>query len=93
MNPTTPKRSGRARRGELPEPDQDELASQSFQFEPDGRLAAEPALDEEPPPPPDLRDGASAESASEGRAAATEALAARILANLNAPQAEAVTTT
>jgi len=93
VNPTTPRRSGRARRGELPEPDQDELASQSFQFEPDGRLAAEPAFDEEPPPPPDLRDGASAESASDGRVAATEALGARILATLNAPQAEAVTTT
>ncbi|TME82144.1 MAG: hypothetical protein E6I45_06600 [Chloroflexi bacterium] len=96
MNPTTPKRRGRARRGDVPEPDGEELASQRFQFEPgDGPVVVEPATDEEPP----LPSGSDGTSAASGRAEtsavgpATDVLAARIFANLNPPQAEAVRTT
>ena len=86
MNPTTPKRRGRARRGDVPEPDGEELASQRFQFEPgDGPVVVEPATDEEPP----LPSGSDGTSAASGRAETsavgpgTDVLAARIFANLN----------
>jgi DNA helicase-2/ATP-dependent DNA helicase PcrA len=95
VNPTTPKRRGRARRGDVPEPDIEEVASQRFQFEPgESPVAVEPTFDEEPPLPADRDGTATSRSATRTTGGpATEALAARILANLNPPQAEAVTTT
>jgi DNA helicase-2/ATP-dependent DNA helicase PcrA len=97
VNPTTPKRRGRARRGDVPEPELEELASQPFQFDTvEGPAPTEPAFDEEPPPPGDSSEIAAAPGApanTTAGSAATEALAARILANLNPPQADAVTTT
>ncbi len=108
MNPTTHRSTRRSSSGstrewdpgdveaaqaEGREPSPEDVAGEEDRWDVTPRLPAEPAhLADEPPPRHDLAESGPGPSPAE-RAAATEALAARIVARLNPEQARAVLTT